>query len=144
MKKNKMYVVVGQMVGCFFLFATIHSCIFIIPNFISIEKSITDISDLLFALSFSLFLLTQYYSFDDDNLIYHCFFFIKTEIPIYTIMEIKYYFFGLVILTVYHGMLNQKRKIPISFLCSKKRTIKKMEEFVNLVSRKNNSCVIKM
>jgi hypothetical protein len=90
-------------------------------------------------------MLTTYYSFDDDNLIGSSHFFsYNKKIPIYTIIEIRYFMFGIFILTVYRGMLNEKYNIPITLLCSKKGSVKRMERFIELVSKKNCNCILEI
>jgi hypothetical protein len=86
----------------------------------------------------ALFALTLCYTFNDNYFVILCCFF-KKEIPIYTITNIKYCPGGIYFLTIYRGMLNSKYEIPVMLLCSKKKSIKKLQPFIDFLS--NNNCV---
>jgi hypothetical protein len=87
----------------------------------------------------------HYYTFDDDNLTSHLWFF-KKDIPIYSFVKIRYVIFGIFTITFYREMLNENTKgtILLLLLCTKRRSLKKLEGFFEVLSRKNMSCVIQI
>jgi len=143
-KTNKLYSFLLRIFGWFLLFIAITQFVFAIVKYTSVEEFIINISSsVIVILLISLLMLTHYYSFNDDNLTWHCYF-LKKDIPIYTIIEIQYYIFGLFFLTVRRETLNTKGTIFITLFCSKKKSLKKLTGFFEILARKNMSCIIKI
>ena len=131
-----------KIVCLFLLFAAVYTIIECIIKFSTIGNFINNISALIIVIMpCSLLGLTLHYTFDNNNFTFHCCFFSKS-IPINTILEIKYLFCGLFAFTVHLGMLNSKGTIYITLFSTKNKSLKKMKDFFDLLSTKNNSCII--
>jgi hypothetical protein len=131
-----------RIIGGWFLLLAIFISVIAIITFSSIGMFISAVSvPLLIMLPCSLYALTLYFTYDNNDFIINCCFF-KKEIPIYTIMEVNYSYFGIFFFTLYREMLYKKYKIPIIFFCSKKGSRKRMEKFLEVLSKKNHSCII--
>jgi len=141
-KNNKINPTGVRIFGWVLLLLAIQKIIAEVMNIFSIKYFINNIILLLIILlPCSLYMVTLYYFSDNESFAIHCCFF-KKEIPIHSIVEIKYFSFGIFFFTIYRGMLNKKYEIPIMLLCNKKKSIKKMEYFFEILKRKNYSCVI--
>jgi Fe-S-cluster containining protein len=128
--------------GWVLLLLIIQKIIAEVMNLFSINYFINNILLLLIVLlPCSLCMITLYYFSDNENFTLYCLF-LKKAIPIHSILEIKYFAFGVFYFTIYRGMLNNKYEIPIILLCNKKKSKKKMEDFFEVLKRKNNLCVI--
>lgn len=138
---NKLSSTLIRVIGYFLLFIAITQTVFAIIDFSSIEKFINNISSSLMVILISMLMLTQYYTFNNDNLTWH-FYFLKKNIPYYKMIEIKYYIFGFLSITMYGETLNKRGKIFIALFCSKKKSIRKLDYFLKVLEKKNMSCVI--
>ncbi|MDR2178221.1 MAG: hypothetical protein LBP20_09315 [Treponema sp.] len=130
--ENKMIPPGMRIIGCFFMAMIIFLCFcaIIIPSI-----SFPSVFYLcIMIIPCALFALTLFFTFDAGNLTIKCCFFEK-KIPIYSIMEINYGFCGIFSLGVYRGMLNEKYEIPLLFLCSKKRSMKEMNKFIDFLAQ---------
>lgn len=115
-----------------------------IKMIITNRNLINDISISLITLIPIIFLiLSHYYSYNEENLIWHCCFFQK-NIPIYSIIEIRYYFLGSFLVTFSSNSLMIKNTILIILFCSKKCSLRKMNDFFNIMKKKNMSHIIKL
>jgi hypothetical protein len=140
---NKFLSVLIRVFGYFLLFIAIALLIIATINFYSIEKLISDVFNVLIVLlPVAIIMLAHYYTFDGDSLTWHCCF-LKKDIPINSIVEVRYYFFGLLSLSVYRESLSTKGDIFIILFCSKKHCIKKMKYFFEVLAKKNMSCAIR-
>ena len=142
-KKNSNKIISGveKAFGGFFLFLSIFGLFDSITYFTTVERLIYDIFSCLFLLLISMGFFTKGFSFDDSNITFHILF-IKKDYPIYTFLEIKYFIFGVVLISGYRDTLNNKYTFPVALLCTKKRCVNKLSGFLEVVKRKNMSCVI--
>jgi len=139
---NKINPIGVKIFGVALLLLVIQQIIVEVINYFSIKYFINNIILLLvILLPCSLYMITLYYFSDNENFTIRCYLF-KREIPIHSILEIKYLLFGIFHFTIYRGMLNEKYEISIMLFCNKKKSIKKMECFFEVLKRKNCFCVI--
>jgi len=142
-KRNnkKIFSNITRVFGCFLLFLAIRGLIITIMTYNSNGQFFDDMFFCFFIILVSLFFLTQYYTFDENNLTLHIYC-LKKNTAITSIVEIRYFIFGIVLLTVYREMLNERYTVPITLFCTRKQSIKKLAGFFDVLSRKNISCVI--
>jgi hypothetical protein len=143
MDKNKIIPDGLRICGWYMLILDVFIFIFEIIKFLSIWDFVHASVICIMILLCALYALTVCYTFNDNYFISYCCFF-KKEISIYTIINIKYCSGGIYFFTVYRGMLNSKYEIPVMLFCNKKRSIKKMQSFVEFLSKNNNACNIEI
>ena len=124
------------------LYLVINHLILIFNGSISNVNIIDEIIISVFMILVVLFFFSVYYSFDNNNLYMHIYFFIKKDIPINKIFEVRYIFFGIYKLSIYRFTLNEKGTIFITLFLTKKQSNKKLKRFFEILKEKNISCII--
>jgi hypothetical protein len=141
--ENKIRSPIMAVIGLLFLPFAIGYFFIAITEFISIKIFIENIVFGLFFILITLLISTQFYSFDEEKFCFHILFF-KKHFPIYSFIEINYIVFGIFSITLYNEMLNVNTKgtIFVIILCTKKQCLKKIENFLEILRRKNMACII--